>query len=184
MFSETDIYKNAIGEQGGNPISEFSQILPEIIPFPEDELNLRPLIRPEGRSTSIEDGVLEILLYTMVALSDGKETPAEEKIITEFVPVKLRQEVMTKWEALNKDLDSKSDKDVDKYLKEFYAEAAKNDKNWKAKVVMRMIKVARSDRRIYDEELAKIAEIAEAIDAKKECSKQFLKEFGYDPFTT
>ncbi len=182
IFSETDLYRNTIGEQGGNPISEFSQILPDIIPFPEDELRIGPIMPQKESPSSLEDYVDEIFLYTIVALVDGKETPAEIKTITEFVPVKLQADVMVRWDALNKEFESIPEDNVDNFLKEFYLKAMGKDKNWKSKVIRRMIKVARADRRIYEEELAKIKEIAEAIDAKKECSKQFIKEFGYDPF--
>ena len=37
-------------------------------------------------------------------------------------------------------------------------------------------------RRVDEEELANIAEIVEKIDAKKECTKRFLKEYGYVPY--
>lgn len=45
-----------------------------------------------------------------------------------------------------------------------------------------MIKVAKANRRVCEEELAKIIGIAEKIEAKKDCSREFLKEFAYDPF--
>jgi len=50
------------------------------------------------------------------------------------------------------------------------------------RVIKRMVKIARSDRRIKEDELSMIAAIADKFDGQKECSKHFLKEFGYDPF--
>ncbi len=45
-----------------------------------------------------------------------------------------------------------------------------------------MIKIVKSVRRMRQEQLDIIADIAEEIEAQDECREQFMKEFGFDPF--
>lgn len=179
FFSETDLFKKAIGMQGGKPISEISKILPEIVPFPEDEIiKQSPIEAP----MKIQDYILQLYFFNGVAWADGKLTPSETKVITQFVPPTLRDEVFQKWNDLNDDSESKSDEYNENISKQYFADASPKDSRWKTTLIKRMIKVARANRRVTDEELDEIAAICDLIDAKNECSKQFLKEFGYDPF--
>jgi hypothetical protein len=177
MFYESDVFMNFVGKRGGKPISEL-KMMPEIIPFPrtvEEDISSTHLMK-------MEDYILELFFHNEVAGIDGKLTAKEIDTITKFIPVALRNDVFQNWNEMTKNWNSKTNEDMSRLAERYYTEAAKEDSRWKTKFIKRMIKVVEADRRVYDEELVKIAEIANKIDGRKECSKQFLREFGYDPF--
>lgn len=177
-FYESDAFQEKIlGKEGGKPLSEFSKLLPRIIPLPV-EANSKSTLSLEDKPWGVDDYLLEELLCGTIAWADNKYTPAEHKTITKFVPLAMREEIFRRMDEIN----SKTGKELDKIIDEAYKKAAQKDTRWKAKVVKRMIKVIKADRRVSKSELSWLAKIVGAIDARSECRKQCLKEFGYDPF--
>jgi hypothetical protein len=184
FFSETELYNKAIGKPGGKSISDFSKLLPEIIPFPEDETTKEVPRTSSETPLRIQDYILELFFYNDIAWVDGKFSPAEIKVVTRFIPLTLRDEVFQTWNDLTKDWDVKSEEYIDKVAKQYITEASQMDSHWKMTLIKRMIKVAKASRRNLEEKLDQVAAISDKINAQKECSRQFLKEFGYDPFAT
>jgi uncharacterized tellurite resistance protein B-like protein len=187
-FYKSDLFNKAFGKEGGTSIKEFSKLLREnkIIAFPSDmdkgtEPSKDVIFEPD-------DYILELIFYFMIAEIDGKATNAEVRAINNFflIPTAKREELAQRWENIVKGLESKPEEQYYEYYnklaEQYYSKAAGNDSRWKTKFIKRLIKVAKADRRIYEQEINKIIEIAEKINAKKECSRQFLKEFGYVPF--
>ena len=182
IFSETDLYQKVIGKEGGVPLSEFSEILPDIVPLPEDEMSEQFAGRSTESILEPNDYFLELFFYKQIALLDNKATAKKISKIMKFVPLDIREEIFQRWTELNEDLDSKADEEAARLVEEFYAKAALKDSAWKTKIIRQMIKVLKADYRVLEKELEGVAFIADKIHARKECSKQFLKEFGYDPF--
>jgi len=182
LFHESDLYYKALGKEGGEPISKFNSMLPKIVPIMDDEETKQTSLAKEVPSLIVEEYVTEIFFHTLVALSDGKETSAELWTISNFIPQKIQVEVKAKWDELNAKIDSESEEYFDKVFDQLCSEASGKESKWKKRLIKNMIKVSKANRRVCEEELYKIIEIAEKIDAQKECSREFLKEFAYDPF--
>jgi hypothetical protein len=180
-FNNSDKFMTFLGKEGGKPLSEFSNLLPRIIPFPTEDRPKPSLPLIEDHSL-IDELILEFYLYSSIANADTKFTPAEEKAITKFIPSSLREEIFQKWDKIAEEWTAKSADELDKIDEEMMRTAAKKDSKWKTKVIKNMLKVIKSDRRLRQEELDTMAEVVEEMDAKEECRKYFLKEFGYDPY--
>lgn len=172
LFYESDLYRQAIGAKGGESISSFSKTLSQLIPL----LGLNDY-RAASKIISIDDYVLELILMDLVAYADNKMSKKEQQIIGRYIPASCREEVFDQY----RNVIAKTEKEP-AVIGSYFLLASQRDSRWKTKMIKRFIAIARADRKIKQEELDLITDLAERIDAKGQCAKQFRIEFGFDPF--
>ena len=180
-FYESDCFRRFLGQVGGKSLGKFSELLPRIIPLRE-ESSARPPSAVPTEHEGIEECLLEVGLYNSISLADHRLTPAENAIMVKAIPRKLRREVAKRWNQSVQDQKLKTAEEMLVIVDSMLQGASLKDHRWKTKVIKNMIKIVRSDRRIRDDELIAIADLAGRFDARDECRIQFLKEFGIDPY--
>ena len=181
-FYESDLFRKLTGRQGGKPLAEFSRLLPRIVPLNEKTAVLN-MPAPTGERETIEDLLIEVSLYNAISLADDKFTPAEGRTMLKFIPKNMRKELVQRWNQSVKDAEAKTAEECEAIFDSTLKKASLKDHRWKTRVVKNMIKIVRSDRRIREDELMALANYAAWIDARDECRRQFLKQFGYDPYS-
>ncbi len=157
------------------------------VPNPEGSLEFK-IVKAEqtvasipGETPTVDDCILMLFFLYLVGLSDGYFSPMEIRYFYKCIPSGVHDGVIEKWNELETLWESMPDNEFVKYCEESCQKAMSKNESWKAKVITNMIQMAKSDRRIYQEELSKVAEIADEIGAGEECRKQLLKEFDWDP---
>ncbi|HNO25782.1 MAG TPA: M48 family metalloprotease, partial [Leptospiraceae bacterium] len=182
-FYHSDVFKELTGKGSGtNKLSDFNKILHHIIYInpieSESSTSASKISKPAAEKiTQMDPFEYELFRYMAVhhvVSIDGKITKAESELLCNFIKED---------EIYNKVLDFSENTGEAEYKKTYESLAKKAcglDSRVKTSIIKLMIKAAKADRKIADEEIGAIIGVAQSMDADKQCRLQLKNTFGLE----
>lgn len=182
-FYHSDVFKELTGKGSGkNKLSDFNRILHKIIyinPLSEetDHKKSRTDSSSSAKQSHMDPYEYELFRYIAVfnvAAADGRVTKAENEILCNFIKDdEIYERIVSFSEKANQA----------EYMKTYDALAEKAsglDSRVKTSIIKLLIKAAKADRKITDEEIGAIIGVAQSMDADRQCRVQLKNTFGLE----
>jgi uncharacterized tellurite resistance protein B-like protein len=172
-FEQSELFRSAIGCPGGKPAEAMSEFLRQVVLIPAP-----PPVRPEpdydpAFGFGFDDRLILLFCMERVAQADDSVSPSERSIIDRAIPKGLRELAPAQLTALQKEAgDGKDASDV------LFDIASAKSPRWKSGLLRKLANVVKADRKIKEDELTVLCEIADRIGARKQCEKVAEDCFG------
>ncbi len=180
-FYHSDVFKELTGKGSGKSrLSDFNKILHNIVyiyPLGEGAEEEKSKTKDTGalKQSEMDEYEYELFRYMSayyIAAADGKITKAESESLYNIIK---NEEIYNRVLEFTENL---PDEDFNKTFDALAKKACGFESRVKTSIIKLMIKTAKADRKIAEEEITAIIGVSQSMDADKQCRIQLKNAFG------
>ncbi len=115
--------------------------------------------------TNLDNWLLELILMDTIAIACDLPLPGAEQVIQHFLPIGIYDQIIARYDTLSED----GDDNDPCLLQPWLCKAARKDSRWKHRMIVQFLCIMRTGGAIGPEGWAKVAALAAAMGASREC---------------